>query len=217
MITVAFINPNSTESMTKSCALSFRGNLPNNFDVLPITNLNAPPAIQGPKDGEAAVPGVLEIIRTNNCDAYVIGCFDDTGLSVARTLTAKPVMGIGQAAYHLATMMCNRFNVLTTLSVSIPVIKKNISTSGFKDICDGVYASGVPVLDLENQPELARQKIGAHIKDISIKFPDNAIVLGCAGMTNLWNKLQHEFETRLVDPVAAAAKLIPVIISKSYK
>ena len=99
----------------------------------------------------------------------------------------------------------------------IPVIANNIEAQGFASICGGVYASGVPVLDLENQPELARQKIGAHIKDISIKFPDNAIVLGCAGMTNLWNKLQHEFETRLVDPVAAAAKLIPVIISKSYK
>ena len=34
-------------------------------------------------------------------------------------------------------------------------------------------------------------------------------------MTNLWNKLQHEFETQLIDPVAAAAKLIPIVTTKS--
>ena len=215
MITVAFINPNSTAMMTKSCAASFQENLPENFDVIPITNLSAPSAIQGPKDGEVAVPGVLEIISSNKCDAYVIGCFDDTGLSSARTLTTKPIIGIGQAAYHLASLMSARFNILTTLAVSVPVIEENIKTFGFKDFCDGVFASGVPVLELESQPKVSCQKIGEHIKNISNEFPSNAIVLGCAGMTNLWNKLQHEFETQLIDPVAAAAKLIPIITNNS--
>lgn len=215
MTTIAFINPNSSAPMTKSCAASFQENLPEKFDVLPITNLSAPPAIQGPEDGELAVPGVLEIISANKCDAYVIGCFDDTGLSVARTMTAEPLIGIGQAGYHLASLISTRFTILTTLSVSVPVIEENVITRGFKDICDGVYASGVPVLDLENQPDLSCQKIAEHIKNISKKFPDNAILLGCAGMTNLWYKLQHEFETKLIDPVAAAAKLISVITNNN--
>jgi allantoin racemase len=45
---------------------------------------------------------VLDIISNGNFDAYVIACFDDTGLAEARALTKKPVIGIGQASFHLA-------------------------------------------------------------------------------------------------------------------
>ena len=84
MTTIAFINPNSTEAMTDRCAASFRANLPAGFDVLAITNHDAPAAIQGPEDGEAAIPGVLDIVARTAADAHVIGCFDDTGLARAR-------------------------------------------------------------------------------------------------------------------------------------
>ena len=211
MTTIAFINPNSTEAMTDSCASSFRANLPAGFDVLAITNHDAPAAIQGPEDGEAAIPGVLDIVARSAADAHVIGCFDDTGLASARQLTDKPVIGIGQAAFHLAALQTGRFYVLTTLSVSVPVIAENIANQGFEKICDGLAASGVPVLDLEHQSERSQQTIAAHIEKISADFPKTAIVLGCAGMTNIWGALQKRFQTPLVDPVAAAAKLIAAI------
>jgi allantoin racemase len=211
MTTIAFINPNSTKAMTDSCAASFKANLPDGFDVLALTNSGAPAAIQGPEDGEAAIPGVLEIISRTEADAYVIGCFDDTGLAAARQLTGKPVIGIGQAAFHLAALRTGRFFVLTTLSVSVPVIAENIANQGFEPICDGVAASGVPVLDLEHHPERSQQKIAAHSEKILAEFPDTAIVLGCAGMTNIWGVLQQRFQTPLVDPVAAAAKLVAAV------
>ena len=134
--------------MTTSCARSFVAQLPEDYHVEAITNHQAPTAIQGPEDGDAAVPGVLNIISNGNFDAYVIACFDDTGLAEARTITQKPVIGIGQASFHLAALSSGRFSVLTTLAVSIPVIAENIEAQGFGPVCDGVYASGVPVLDL---------------------------------------------------------------------
>ena len=211
MTSIAFINPNSTEAMTDSCAASFKANLPAGFEVLAVTNRSAPAAIQGPEDGDAAIPGVLDIVTHSAADAHVIGCFDDTGLARARQLTDKPVIGIGQAAFHLAALQAGRFYVLTTLSVSVPVIAGNIANQGFDKICDGVAASGVPVLDLEHHPERSQHTIAAHIEKISADFPKTAIVLGCAGMTNIWGALQQRFQTPLVDPVAAAAKLVAAI------
>ena len=131
MTRVAFINPNSTIAMTTSCARSFVAQLPKDYHVEAITNHQAPTAIQGPEDGDAAVPGVLNIISNGNFDAYVIACFDDTGLAEARTITQKPVIGIGQASFHLAALSSGRFSVLTTLAVSIPVIAENIEAQGF--------------------------------------------------------------------------------------
>jgi allantoin racemase len=211
---IAFLNPNSTIAMTESCAESFANNLPDGFDVDGLTNRGAPPAIQGAEDGAAAVPGVLKIISDNPYDAYVIACFDDTGLIEARKITKRPVIGIGQASFHYAALAAGGFSVLTTLPVSVPVITENIKKQGFSGICDGVYASGVPVLDLEHKADEARRIIASHITKITEKSPDTAVVLGCAGMTNIWGRLQSEFKTPLVDPVAAAARLIPAFLDR---
>jgi len=208
MTTIAFINPNSTEAMTNSCAASFQSNLPAGFEVLAITNRDAPAAIQGPEDGEAAIPGVLDIVARTSADALVIGCFDDTGLARSRQLTDKLVIGIGQASFHLAALQAGRFYVLTTLSASVPVIAENIANQGFDNVCDGVSASGVPVLELEHYPERSQKTIAAQIESIAVEFPETAFVLGCAGMTNIWALLQQQFRMPLIDPVAAAAKLV---------
>jgi Asp/Glu/hydantoin racemase len=47
---------------------------------------------------------------------------------------------------------------------------------------------------------------------MALEHPSNAVVLGCAGMTNIWNKLQPDHQITLIDPVAATAKLIPVLV-----
>ena len=101
--------------------------------------------------------------------------------------------------------------MLTTLAVSVPVIRDNIEAQGFGRICDGVYASGVPVLDLENMPDKSCKTVSAHLKKIATQSPTNAVILGCAGMTNIWSKLQPEHQITLIDPVAAAARLVPVL------
>ena len=211
MTRIAFINPNSTTAMTESCSKSFATRLSEDFSVEAITNFQAPTAIQGPEDGALAVPGVLEIISGSDFDAYVIACFDDTGLAEARAVTSKPVIGIGQASFHLAALSAGRFSVLTTLAVSVPVIRENIEAQGFSRICDGVYASGVPVLELENMPDKSCKTVSAHLQKIANQSPTNAVILGCAGMTNIWSKLQPEHQITLIDPVAAAARLVPVL------
>jgi allantoin racemase len=213
MTRIAFINPNATEVMTQTCHAAFATYLPDGYEAVAITNEMGPPAIQGHKDGEAAIPGLLEIIAKSDYDAYIIACFDDTGLEQARQITKSPVIGIGQASFHYAALRSGRFNVLTTLAISIPVISENIGKQGFSGICNGVYASGVPVLELEHNPDASRQIVASHIQRLTKKEPDIAVILGCAGMTNIWQKLQADFATPLVDPVAAAAKVIVPLLA----
>ena len=213
MTRIAFINPNATEVMTQSCHAAFATYLPDGYEAVAITNKMGPPAIQGHKDGEAAIPGLLEIIAKSDYEAYIISCFDDTGLEQARLITKSPVIGIGQASFHYAALRSGRFNVLTTLAVSIPVISDNIRNQGFSVICNGVYASGVPVLELEHNPDASYQIVASHIQRLTKKEPDIAVILGCAGMTNIWQKLQADFSTPLVDPVAAAAKIIVPLLA----
>jgi allantoin racemase len=210
---IAFINPNSTEAMTLKCAKNLKANLGNHFKIRAITNRKGPPAIQGEKDGENAIHGLLNEIKQNpDCDCFVIGCFDDTGVDFARELTQKPVIGIGQASFHLAVLTCCRFTVITTLPVSVPIIQKNIIKQGFENACNDVIASGLPVLELEHNPDKSIEIMSNQIAAIEKKTAGEAIILGCAGMTNIFEALQSRHQAKLIDPILATASLMPAIL-----
>ncbi len=199
--------------MTNSCASSFAGVIGGGYDVRAVTNHDGPPAIQGEEDGVASVPGLLAAIAENDdCDGFVLGCFDDTGLAKARAMTRKPVIGIGQASFHLAALRSVHFHILTTLAVSIPVIQANIEQQGFAGICSAVLASGVPVLELEHNPDQSADIISEHIAAIEAQRQNPTIVLGCAGMTNIHGQLQVRHGAVLIDPIMAAARLMPALL-----
>src|SRR5215470_15486805 len=125
-----------------------------------------PPSIEGAYDDAFAVPGLLARIAEGEAAgaaAHVIACFDDTGLEAARALSLAPVVGIGEAGFHLATLLAHRFAVVTTLSRSVPVIENNLLRYGLERRCARVRATDVPVLALEDPASGARAKIAGEI------------------------------------------------------
>ncbi len=139
---ILYLNPNATEAMTESVVSVARAAVPG-VDVLGWTNHDGPPAIQGAEDGAAAVRGLMALLpeaRAARADAIVIACFDDTGLATLRAAAHCPVVGIGQAAMSLAALQGDRFGIVTTLDVSVPVIAANVEAYGHGKACVGAGA-----------------------------------------------------------------------------
>lgn len=212
---ILFVNPNSTDSMTDKVRQTATTLLPDAVVIDAVSNRQGPASIQGPADGDMAVPGMLremELGLERGADAIVIACFDDTGLEEARHLFPVPVLGIGQAAYHVSMMRGLRFTVVTTLSVSIPVLEKNIRTFGVYPYCCTVRASDVPVLDLEKPGSEAEQRVSDEIASAIREDSCDAIILGCAGMTDLANRLSVRHQVPVIDGVGAAAGLAYALV-----
>jgi len=213
------INPNSTASMTDTIAAAARAAAGPGVEIVARTSLSGPPAIQGPEDGAAAVPGVLaEVARglEEGADAFIIACFDDTGLDEARALTGRPVIGIGEAAFHAAAMLGARFSVVTTLAVSVPVIEDNLRRYGLLGRCARVRASGVPVLALESDPA-AEAAVAAEVLRARDEDGAGAVVLGCAGMAELADRLAARTGVRMIDGVRAATLLAQALVRLTQK
>lgn len=205
------INPNSTVAMTQTMLAAARAAAPRQT-IEGWTSHRGPPAIQGPEDGAAAEIPLLDLVRKavdEDADAIIIGCFDDTALRQAQRLAPCPVIGIGQAAFHACAMRGWRFGVVTTLSVSVPVIEDNIAAYGLSGACARVRASDVPVLDLERHPARATATILAEARTAIAKDGIDALVLGCAGMTRITEALRAALSVRIIDPVEAAVGCIP--------
>jgi allantoin racemase len=204
---VILINPNSTEAMTSSMLASARAVAPAGLEIEGWTSHDAPPAIQGAEDGARAAGPLLALIDRAvkaGADGIIIGCFDDTALAEAARRAPCPVIGIGQAAFHLCALRGWRFGVVTTLPVSVPVIEANIVAYGLSGVSAGVRASGVPVLALEHGPDDASDAILAEAENACREDAIDAVVLGCAGMVRVTRRLRAALPVPVIDPVEAA-------------
>jgi allantoin racemase len=198
------VNPNTTASMTQGIAAAARAVAPADVTITATEPDFGPASIEGFYDGAFAVPGMLARIaeaERAGADAHLIACFDDTGLDAARSLAQAPVVGIGEAAYHAASMLGTRFSVVTTLSRSIPVIEDNLTRYGLARRCARVRATEIPVLALEAGG--AEAKIGDEIARAFKEDGADCIVLGCAGMAGMAERLAEIYRVPVVDGVAA--------------
>jgi allantoin racemase len=207
------VNPNTTASMTTKVGEAARAAAAAGTTIDAVNPPDGPASIEGYYDEAFAVPGLLACIARGEAEAprpdgYAIACFDDTGLDAARALAHSPVVGIGEAAFHLASLVAGRFSVVTTLARSIPAIEHNLVRYGLAARCARVRAAEVPVLDLEDPGSPARARIGAEIAAALREDRCEAIVLGCAGMADLAAALTREHGVPVVDGVAAAVKLL---------
>lgn len=205
---ILVINPNTTASMTASIGKAASLVAAETTQIVAINPQDGPPSIEGYFDEVFAIPGLIaEMKRAPGMDAYIIACFDDTGLDAARCATDAPVIGIGEAAFHLASLLAGKFSVVTTLARSVPAIEHNLVKYGLSSRCAKVRSSEVPVLDLEIPGSDARDKISAEIARAIVEDKAEAIVLGCAGMADLADSLSKEHGVPVLDGVACAVKL----------
>ena len=217
MTRLLFINPNSTQSMTAKVLAAAHAVGAESLDIRARTSTKGPASIQGPADGEASLPGLFEEIdkgMSDGMDGFVIACFDDTGLQQARVIAApRPVLGLCEAACHACTLAGLPFSIVTTLAVSIPVIEANVQAYGMHDHCRRVRASGVPVLALEDPDSGAEQRVSGEVARAIGDDGSKAIVLGCAGMADLADRLAEQHGVPVIDGVVAATRLAAVFFS----
>ena len=215
---VLVVNPNTTATMTAKIGVAARAAAAPATEIIAVNPDSGPPSIEGYFDEVFAIPGLIaEMGKAGQVDATIIACFDDTGLDAARSFSASPVIGIGEAAFHLASFIAGKFAVVTTLSRSVPAIEHNLVRYGLMSRCARVRAADVAVLDLEIAGSPARARISREIDRAIHEDHAEAIVLGCAGMADLAAALSKEHGLPVVDGVAAAVKLAESLVGLGLK
>ena len=207
---ILVVNPNTTASMTVKIGEAARSAASPGTEIVAVNPASGPESIEGYFDEAFSVPGLLDEIAKGEragADAHVLACFDDTGLEAARSAAAAPVIGIGEAAFHVACLLGHRFSVITTLSRSIAAIETNLLKYGLDRRCGRVRAAEVPVLALEDPASGATARIAEEIERAKAEDRAEVIVLGCAGMADLAARLSGAHGIPVVDGVAAAVKL----------
>lgn len=108
------------------------------------------------------------------------------------------------------------FSVITTLPRSVAIIEELVSNYGAERYCRKVRAIDLPVLALEDDQSLAEQLLIAEIERAKTDDGAEAIVLGCAGMSALCERLKIATGVPVIDGVTAAVKLAEALVGAGY-
>jgi allantoin racemase len=145
------INPNTTATMTADIAQAARAAAPAEVEIVATQPGFGPASIEGFFDEAIAAAGVAEQMRlAGPVDAAVIACFGDLARCRAREVCQGPVLGIAEAAFHVASMVATGFSVVTTMTRTCVIAEHLLQKYGLERRCRGVHGTDIPVLALED-------------------------------------------------------------------
>lgn len=205
---ILVINPNSNEAVTEGLRQA----------VKPLTYAEGPEIVcetlaEGPFGIETqehvesvALPLRRKVEATNDADAFIIACYSDPGLFVAREGTSRPVFGIAECGVLTALARADRFGVIAIKSRSIPRHIRYLRQMGLMERLAGERALEMSVAETASgDGTLARMiTIGRELKDLDGAA---AIVMGCAGMARHRKPLEDALGIPVIDPTQAAVTM----------
>lgn len=213
---IQVINPNTSLAMTETIGAAARSVAAASTEILAVCPVQGVPSIEGHFDEAIAAIGVLEQIKTGReqgVSGHVIACFGDPGLLAARELAQGPVVGIAEAAMHMATLVATRFSIVTTLPRTLIIARHLLQQYGFEHHCQALHAIDLPVLALEDGSGLAQEKVRQRCIQSLREDGSGAIVLGCGGMADLAQELTRELGIPVIDGVTAAVKMVESLLA----
>lgn len=214
---IYLINPNTSQHMTEQMQQSAQAVANSGTVIIGCTPKHGPASIESHFDEAMSIVGVAEEVKKADQESaagMILACFGDPNIWAVRELTDKPVIGIAQAGFIMASMISTQFAVVTSLQRTVIIAKHLLQQYGYEHLCPQVLAVDLPVLALEDDTALQA------IINQSIVARDNgagAIVLGCGGMSHLTDAIEQAVGIPVIDGVKSAVKLIEALAGIGLK
>jgi allantoin racemase len=216
MARILVINPNSSVSVTASMDRGLDPLRTSCKDEIECVTLpEGPPGIETQADIESVILPLSRLIACQKADAYVIACFSDPGLALAREMSAKPVVGIAESSFVMALGLGYRFGIISILDMSIPRHHRYVRQTGFAERLAGDRAIGLGVTELEGGEVIDRVvEVGRRLRD---EDRADVLILGCAGMGHWRPKAEQALGIPVIDPTQAAVARAIGMVALGYQ
>ncbi len=217
---ILIINPNTTVEMTKQIEMAMSA-VKRADTVLEVTNpLVGPAGLASGYDEVVAGYELIKMVQTarhQGYDAIIIACYSDPGIVAAKEICDFPVVGIAEAAMHMACMLGRKFTVLTTSKARVPSKVAYVQHNGLDSRLASVRPLGVTVVETSHEPEKTKDAILAVARRAIEEDGAEVIILGCAGMAGYAEELEQKLGVPVLDPNAVALKMAEAMVDLQLK
>jgi Asp/Glu/hydantoin racemase len=216
MTRILVLNPNSSIEVTRSMDSALDClRTPDGPEIICETLESGPPGIETQEHVESVVLPLVRRLAEREADAYVIGCFSDPGLVLARETLGRPVLGIAESAFHLATGLGQTFGILAIKSTSIHRHLRNLRSLGLSDRLAGDRPLDVGVTEMQGAGVVDRiVAVGTELRD---RDGADVLILGCASMGGYRSEIEDRLGMPVVDPAQAAVARAIGLVALGYR
>lgn len=216
---IVVANVNTTEAVTEAIRAQAQKTAAPGTEVLAVTPRFGPPSVEGNFESYLAAVAVMDRVRAieEPYDGIVLAGFGEHGKEGLAELFDVPVVDITEAAAHTASLLGRRFSAVTSLARTCGQIEDRIALAGLAGRCASVRATGLGVLELEQDPARARQRIVEEAVRAVEDDGAEVICLGCAGMAGLAEQVREGAGAPVVDGVPAAIGLVESLVRQGLR
>ncbi len=160
---ILVLNPNSSASVTRLLDESVAPlRRVGGIRIDCVTLDQGPKAVESDDDVSDVAPMVRDFVVGQYAGAFVIACFSDPGLDMARRVTRRPVYGMAECGYAAAITRGGRFGVISILAESLSRHRRYIRALGIESRLATDLPLGLGVLELAQSERVAPrlQRIG---------------------------------------------------------
>ncbi|WP_328320679.1 aspartate/glutamate racemase family protein [Streptomyces sp. NBC_00388] len=211
---ILVVNVNTTESITEAIAAQARSVASDGTEIVGLTPRFGAESIEGNFESYLAAIAVMDRVRSypEPFDAVIQAGYGEHGREGLQELLDVPVVDITEAAASTAMFLGHTYSVVTTLDRTVPLIEDRLKLAGLYGRCASVRASGLAVLELEEDPVAAVASIVAQAEYAVNEDRAEVICLGCGGMAGLDEQIRRRTGVPVVDGVSAAVALAESLV-----
>ena len=216
---VRIINPNTTVAFTERVRAAAARVAAQGTTVSAAQPGWGTSSVESHAEEAMAALGVVALVEAGErqgVDAHVVACFGDTGVHAAREVARGPVIGMSEAALYAAAALAHRFSIVTLPRRTRAHAERVLGETGLGHRCT-VRALDVAVLDLEDEAAACLPALLAEAQDALDRDGAEAIVLGCAGLTELVAPLEAALGVPVVDGVLAGLKMAEGLVAAGLR
>ncbi|WP_339531508.1 aspartate/glutamate racemase family protein [Pseudomonas mucidolens] len=211
---ILVVNVNTTESITQAIAQQARSVAAAGTEIVGLTPFFGAESVEGNFESYLAAIAVMDRVMAYEqpFDAVIQAGYGEHGREGLQELLNVPVVDITDAAASTAMFLGHAYSVVTTLDRTVPLIEDRLKLSGLYARCASVRASGLAVLELEEDP---RRAVEAIVRQAELAVRDDkaeVICLGCGGMAGLDEEIRQRTGVPVVDGVTAAVTLAESLV-----
>ncbi|WP_416362823.1 aspartate/glutamate racemase family protein [Pseudomonas sp. NFX183] len=211
---ILVVNVNTTESITETIAQQARAVASPGTEIVGLTPYFGAESVEGNFESYLAAIAVMDRVMAYDqpFDAVIQAGYGEHGREGLQELLDVPVVDITEAAASTAMFLGHAYSVVTTLDRTVPLIEDRLKLAGLYQRCASVRASGMAVLELEEDPLAAMEAIVRQAERAIHDDKAEVICLGCGGMAGLDEQIRQRTGVPVVDGVTAAVTIAESLV-----
>ncbi len=214
------INPNTTSAITETVVREVALMVGDEAVLVPATGRFGARYIASRAAAAIAAHAALDAYAQygRGCDAVLLACFGDPGLDALRELASVPVVGLADAACHLACQLATRFAIVTGGDRWGPMLAEFVAARGLTARLAGIRTVAPTGAEIARNPTGALEQLVATVQTCVRQDGADCVILGGAGLVGLARRIQPHAPVPILCSVeAGTAMLLSLMRLRSVK